>query len=209
MPKQILYFTRTFTNRAHYIKGELYALSDDRTVLIIYKPFGDNDILDGVYEVDVKAAITGLRNGSLDRYITVPGPYARLFQGKPITSDILWDKLRFDGDVGSITMEPGELVKFHGFVEGLNQITGKARLTINDQGLVLESEGEDHVIRVLFNGKPSGTATASYDVLILKDVTNIIGVRNVRLLINRQGVGMFEYVIRDGVIRAYIAPLVE
>ena len=209
LPKQVLYFTRAFTNRAHYIKGELYALSDDRTVLIIYKPFGDNNILDGIYEVDVKAAIVGLRNGNLDKYITIPGPYARLFQGKPITNEILWDKLRFDGDVGSIVMEPGELVKFHGFVEGLNQIADKARLAINNQGLVLESEGEDHVVRVLFNGKPSGSAVASYDVRVLRSVTDIIGVRGVRLLINKQRFGLFEYTTSHGLIRAYFAPLVE
>ena len=185
-------------------------MSDDKTVFITYTPSGDSNGVDGVYEIDVKAAIIGLRNGSLDKYITIPGPYARLFQGKPITSDILWDRLRFDGeDIGSIVMEPGELVKFHGFVEGLNQITDKVRLSITNQGLVLESEGEDHTVRVLFNGKPSGSAVASYDVRVLRSVTDIIGVRGVRLLINKQRFGLFEYTTSHGVIRVYIAPLVE
>ena len=186
----------------------MYALSDDRSVLVVYEP-SSVDGLDGVYEVDIRAALAGLRN-NMDRYITIPGKYARPFQGRLIINEVLWDKLKFDGDgTGSIELEPGEVVKLHGFLEGLHQVSDRARLTISGQGLVLESRGEDHEVRVVFNGKPSGSAVASYSVLELRDVTNIIGIRGARLLINKQHFGLFEYLTNHGVIRVYFSPLVE
>ena len=209
IPRQILYYLRPFTSRAHYVKNGLYALSDDRAVLVVYEP-SNADGLDGVYEVDIKAALVGLRNGGMDRYISIPGKYARVFQGKLLTSEVLWDKLKFDGDgTGSIELEPGEVVKMHGFLEGLYQVSDRARLSITSNGLVLESKGDDHEVRVVFNGKPSGSAVASYSLLVLKEVTNIIGIRSARLLINKQHFGLFEYLTNHGIIRTYFAPLVE
>lgn len=200
---------RPFTTHAHYVKNGLYAISDDRTVLVVYEPSSADGIND-VYEVDIRAAITGLRNNGIDRYITIPGKYARIFQGRLITSEVLWDKLKFDGDeIGSIELEPGEVVKMHGFLEGLHQVSDRARLTISGQGLVLESRGEDHEVKVVFYGKASGSAAASYSLHVLGGVTNIIGIRSARLLINKQRFGQFEYVIRDGVLRVYFSPLVE